>query len=345
MPSGITKTDDMAYVGRMPWHGLGTQVEGDAMTAAEAIEAANMDWKVKLQPIYFGTPKVEIPEHRAAVRQDTGTVLGIVGNRYTVIQNTEAFSAFDAIVGAGDAIYQTVGTLWGGRKMWILAKLTAGRYTLDNGDALESYILLDNSHDGKSALRMRLTQVRVVCSNTLSMATGKRASFYARHTASINSRVTEARDLLGLNAVYMERFLEQCNKVADEAFDVAEMESLTRHLLDLNPDKGLGDQYGIKSEAGEAMTALFQHGAGNGGANRWDAYNAVTEYLDYSRGHGNSADSVWSKDEAVVEKRLANSWFGAGAHQGEGLRQRAWGLLQMPKKELAKALEPKVRNS
>ena len=196
MPAGITETDGMAYVGRVPWHALGTKVEGDAMTAKEAIEAANMDWEVKLQPIYVQTPQLTIPEHRAAVRQDTQTVLGIVGNRYHVIQNTEAFSAFDAIVGAGDAIYQTVGTLWGGKKMWILAKLTAGRYTLDNGDALESYILLDNSHDGTTALRMRLTQVRVVCSNTLSMATGKRASFYARHTAGINSKISQERELL-----------------------------------------------------------------------------------------------------------------------------------------------------
>jgi len=351
MPAGITETDDMAYVGRMPWHGLGTKVEGDAMTAAEAIEAANMDWTVELEPIYTARRgggqnwHTEIPEQRAAVRQDTQTVLGIVGNRYHVIQNTEAFSAFDAIVGAGDAIYQTVGTLWGGRKMWILAKLTAGRYTLDNGDALESYILLDNSHDGSTALRMRLTQVRVVCSNTLSMATGKRASFYARHTAGINSKIAQARDLLGLNAVYMERFLEQCNQVAEEAFDVSEMESLTRHLLDLNPDKGLDDQYGIKTDAGEAMNSLFSHGMGNRGETRWDAFNAVTEYLDYSRGYGNSVESVWSKDDAVVEKRIANSWFGAGEHQGEGLRQRTWSLLQLPKPELKIALTPKVSAS
>jgi phage/plasmid-like protein (TIGR03299 family) len=353
MPAGITKTDGMAYVGRVPWHKLGTKVEGDAMTAAEAIEAASMDWTVATHEVFAHVPHADglggyyakADGRMATFREDTGTILGIVGNRYHVIQNTEAFSAFDAIVGAGDAIYQTVGTLWGGRKLWILAKLTAGRYTLDNGDALESYILLDNSHDGTTALRMRLTQVRVVCSNTLSMATGKRASFYARHTAGINSKISQARDLLGLNAVYMERFVEQCNQVAEEAFDASEMEALTRHLLDLDPDKGLDDQYGIKTDAGEAMNSLFSSGVGNKGETRWDAFNAVTEYLDYSRGYGNSVDSVGSEDEAVVEKRIANSWFGAGAHQGEGLRQRTWSLLQLPKPELKVALMPKVSAS
>lgn len=350
MPSGITKTDDMAYVGRMPWHGLGTRVEGGAMTAQEAIEAAGMDWEVACEPVYVGRPKVKLDDYRAVVRQDTRAVLAMVGNRYHVMQNTKCFNFFDSIVGAGDAIYHTVGTLWGGKKMWILAKMTDGRYTLDNGDALESFILLDNSHDGKTALRMRLTSVRVVCSNTLSMATGrKRAAFSARHTAGLEGKVGRARDLLGLNAVHMERFMTEANKVAQKAFDAAEMEDLTRHLLDLEPDLPLGDQYGVKAEAALTMTGLFSSGVGNRGETRWDGFNAVTEYLDYYRGYGNSVVTVGETSEfdtsKVTESRIANSWFGAGASQGEGLRQRAWGLLQMPKNKLAKALEPKARAS
>ena len=130
MPAGITETDGMAYVGRVPWHGLGTKVEGRAMTAKQAIEAANMDWAVATHQVFVEIPHadglggyyVKADGKMATFREDTGTILGIVGNRYHAIQNTEAFSAFDAIVGAGDAIYQTVGTLWGGKKMWILAK-------------------------------------------------------------------------------------------------------------------------------------------------------------------------------------------------------------------------------
>ena len=333
----------MAYVGREPWHGLGVKIEGDAMTAAEALDAAAMDWEVEIRPLYVpnGSGMVEVESNKASYRKDTETVLGIVGNRYTPLQNRDAFGFFDSVVGDGDAIYHTVGSLWGGRQMWILAKLLGDDYVLDNGDKLDSFILLDNSHDGTSALRMRTTEVRVVCSNTLGMATGQKPAFYARHTSGVGDKVAQARDLLGLNAAHMERFMKECNKVASKAFDDADMEALTRHLLYLNPEKALDEQYGVKAEAADTMTMLFNSGEGNKGETRWDAYNAVTEYTDYYRGYGNSVESIGSADETVVEQRLYNSWFG----EGEALRMKAWKLLQLPKAKLAKALEPEVVNA
>ena len=217
MPSGITEADGMAYVGREPWHGLGTRVPGDAMTAEEALEAAGLDWTVRLDPVYrekgtallrFPNNMTVVPDHQVVVREDNDTVLGMVGKRYHVAQNVETFDFVDSIVGGGDAYYHTAGSLWGGRRVFLLVQLR-GDYILDNGEALNSFILLDNSHDGTSALRMRLTKVRVVCQNTLDMASSGRAGFYARHTGGMMSRVVEARNLLGLNAAHMSRYMAE----------------------------------------------------------------------------------------------------------------------------------------
>ena len=144
------------------------------MTAAQAIEAASLDWEVVSEPVYrpsgpyadgVGPGWKLIEGKRAIVRQDTDEVFGIMSAGYTPVQNTAAFDLIDAIVGSGDAAFHTVGSLFGGRRVWMLCKLP-GDYRLDNGEKLESFILLDNSHDGTAALRMRLTSVRVVCSNT-----------------------------------------------------------------------------------------------------------------------------------------------------------------------------------
>jgi len=331
MPAGITETDGMAFVGRVPWHGLGTRVEGTAMTAAQAIEAASLDWEVVTEPVYRQKPaldsdllgySIEIEGKRAVVRQDTDEVFGIMSEGYTPVQNTAAFDLIDAVVGSGDATFHTVGSLFGGRRVWMLCKLQ-GDYRLDNGEKLESFILLDNSHDGTAALRMRLTSVRVVCSNTLGAATSSRAAFAAKHTSGIMGRVSEARDLLGLNEAYMARLIEDANRIAEQAWSHAEMTAMTYKLLDLDDDRAIDMQRGIKAPAASKMIDLFYAGQGNRGETKWDALNAVTEYLDYSKG-SRSMDSLDSTDDAVVSRRLQNSWLGSG---GEAMRSKAWSIL------------------
>lgn len=350
MAHGITATDGMAYVGRVPWHGLGVQIDSKAMTAAEAIEAAGLDWLVSTTPIYTKSSTFQsgtapwqdqidsynrITGKMAVVREDTGDILGMVSEKYKCVQNTECFKFFDSIVGAGEAVYQTVGSLFEGRKVWILAHMGNGEYKLDNGDLIESYVLLDTSHDGSSALRMRHTPVRVVCANTLGAALTNEAQFYARHTAGIAGRVSEARDVLGLNKVYMERFMAECNQIADKAFSSQQMERFTYKMLKLDPDKDINLQHGISAVAGEKMIELFHTGLGNKGETRWDAFNAVTEFADFYKG-SRAIDSIGSTDDDVVAKRLQSSWFG----EGQGMRGKAWNILRLEGEPLEKALEP-----
>ena len=335
MPAGITETDGMAYVGRRPWHGLGTYVEGQAMTSAQAIEAAGLDWEVVTEPVFrdirdnsTGGFFKQIEGKRAVVRQDTDEVFGVMSDGFTPAQNLTCFDVMDAVTGSGDAAFHTVGSLFGGRRVWMLCKLQ-GDYKMDNGEKLESFILLHNSHDGTAALRMRLTSVRVVCSNTLGAATSSRAAFAARHTSGIMGRVSEARDLLGLNAAYMARLIEDANRIAEQAWSHDEMKDMTYKLLDLAPDVAIDMQRGIKAPAAEKMLDLFYLGQGNNGTTRWDGLNAVTEYLDYSKG-SRSIDSLDSTEDAVVSRRLQNSWLGSG---GEAMRAKAWSILNAPTAE------------
>jgi phage/plasmid-like protein (TIGR03299 family) len=325
MPSGITKTDGLAFVERTPWHGLGVRVEGGAMTAAQAMSAAGLDWNVNKEPLFHLSADGqyrEIENRKAIVREDTGTVFATLSNLYEILQNLSSFAFFDSVIGTGEAAYHTAGSLFGGKRIWLLAKLN-GDYTLDNGETLESYVLLDNSHDGSTAVRMRLTPVRVVCSNTLAAATARDAEFSARHTRSVAAKVGEARDLLGLNAAYMSRFLDQCNRIAAQAWDSDRMVYLAKDLLGLDENREMADQKGALGRAGETMVGLFAGGTGNAGKTRWDAYNAVTEYLDYVKG-GRSIDSVGATDDHAVAQRFESGRYG----DGRRMRERAWSILQ-----------------
>ena len=177
MPANITVNNGVAEMmtadGRDAWHGLGARLSQVA-TAQEAIEAANMGWEVGMREVFIQTPSgqfMEVTDKKAVTRLDNGKVFGIFSNQYTPLQNRDAFTFFDSVVGAGEAIYHTAGTLAGGSRIWILAKLP-GDLKLSDTDVLERYILLANSHDGSLAVTMKPTTVRVVCNNTLSVALG-----------------------------------------------------------------------------------------------------------------------------------------------------------------------------
>jgi len=157
MPAEI---DTMMYVNEVPWHRLGKRLENPA-TATEAIDAAGLGWDVQLQPLYTGPDRaVKVKDRFAVCRIDRldhadGGQLGIVGRDYTPLQNREAFNFLDPLVGENAAIYHTAGSLRDGRRVWMLAKLP-GEIRVIGDDIAEKYLLLSNSHDGGSSVRIGL---------------------------------------------------------------------------------------------------------------------------------------------------------------------------------------------
>ncbi|WP_374972126.1 DUF932 domain-containing protein [Blautia producta] len=192
--------ETMFYVREVPWHGLGTRVM-EAPTSKDALIAAGLDWKVVQEPIYTGTEE-QIDGYRANVRERDRKVLGVVTERYKVIQNEEAFAFTDALLGEG-VRYETAGSLQGGRKVWVLAHMPH-EYII-SGERISPYLLFSNTHDGSGAVKVALTPIRVVCNNTLNLAlsTAKRC-WSTIHTGDIRNKMQEAENTLLLADQYMD---------------------------------------------------------------------------------------------------------------------------------------------
>lgn len=182
------------------WHGLGT-VLGHIFTAQEAIEHGGLDYEVKKQPLYINDAEgsqILVPDRFATVRQDTSQPLGVVGSRYTVVQNWEAFSFFDAIVGEGQAIYETAGALGNGERIFITAKLPQ-QMVIAPDDVIQNFLFLANAHDGSMAITAMLTSVRVVCENTFNLALTKHGkAITLRHSKSVHQNLQTAHQLMGI---------------------------------------------------------------------------------------------------------------------------------------------------
>lgn len=193
--------ESMFYVRETPWHGLGTRVM-EAPGSEEALEVAGLNWMVRQEPIYTDN-NLLIPGYKANVRDSDNRVLGVVTDRYKVVQNDEAFAFTDELLGEG-VRYETAGSLQNGRKVWILARMP--REFIINGEQISPYLVFSNTHDGSGAIKVAVTPIRVVCNNTLNLAlsTAKR-SWSMIHTGDVKGKMEEARQTLFMAEKYMSR--------------------------------------------------------------------------------------------------------------------------------------------
>ncbi|MGH7544079.1 MAG: DUF932 domain-containing protein [Gemmatimonadota bacterium] len=303
----------MMYVGDVPWHGLGTRLDRPA-TAAEAIRAAHLDYRVEKRPLYAisGGRPVLVPGRYAIARRDPGApdrgpIFGIVGEGYRPLQNVEAFRFFDGIVGPGRAIYHTAGALGHGERIWILAKLP-GEIRVIGDDVAEKYLLLSNSHDGSSAVQIKFTPVRVVCQNTLTMALQQGPTVRILHRKSLQCDLDRAQEALGIIQTEFEELEVTFRALARTQVD---QERLTEYLTRVFPDPA--DTTDVSRRMRLRRDRLWsRHFFENGRSlpeargTMWAAYNGVTEYIDHRVLFGRDGRAL------TGHRRLASIWFGEG---------------------------------
>lgn len=299
MAAGITSSDSMMSVREMPWHGLGRVIDEYPGTIEEALKLSGLDWTVVQEPVSIPVRTEvagqtletfqRIPNTYANVRSDTNDVLGLVTARYKPIQNVESFDFLDNLIG-NDAKFETAGSLYGGKRVWVLIQLPD--YIEVGGDKVAQYIFISNSHDGKSTAVVAVTPVRIVCANTLSFALrSMNASRTMRihHTGDIAEKIHEARKVMDLTINYYEKFKLVGDRLATERLSLKMFER--KVVAPLFPiEDGMTDRIiGNRQAAREALMGLYEgkgyYGdtTGNAPGTKWCAANAVGEYADFYR--------------------------------------------------------------
>ena len=301
MAHGIQNDDSLFFVGATPWHGMGVELPQLA-TAQEAIQAANLGWQVDKQPVITAQGKT-LADKFITVRSDTLEPLGVVGSQYTVLQNEHAFDFFDAVTqDPHGPKYETAGSLWNGRKVWMLAKMPEMMEVVP-GDDVAPYILLSNSHDGSSAIRIQFTPIRVVCQNTLNMAHGGNGkTFKVRHSGDVLLKVSQAQDALGIIRHTVAETLDLYRALVAKVPTKEQVETvLTALFPDTKTDRAKLQR--------ERVLSLAESGIGNGNSKvrgtAWALYNGVTELVDH---HNNAG----SRRGDAKDMRLNSIGLGSG---------------------------------
>ena len=285
--------ETMMYVREKPWHGLGTMV-AEAPTSADAMRLAGLNWEVNPLPIYTAEG-VEIPNYEANTRSSDGTVLGIVSNRYKIVQNGEAFDFTDALLGEGIR-YETAGSLNGGKRIWLLGKMPE-RYIA--GDKFEPYICFTNTHDGSGAVRVCMTPIRVVCNNTLNMALGSaKRNWSAVHKGNIGAKLEEARTTLQLADVYLKGLEEKADRLANDKMSYDETVKAIETILPILPNATDRQKETVKTARDSIMACVFAPDLEQFLYTKWGLINAVSDYIGHSapiRRNDNYDENRWGK--------------------------------------------------
>lgn len=312
---------NMAYVGEMPWHGLGQRLDENQDIDQWRV-AAGLDWKLEERSVMYRSGSIETgegelciyPSRKILTRSDTGAALSCVGDSYRVVQPGEVLEFYRDIVSTAGFKLHTAGVLRGGRKYWALAKINEEARIMGQ-DKVEGYVLLVTACDGSLATRAMFTSVRVVCANTLGYAVtdadgSSRPHIRVPHSREFKPEAVKAE--LGLSGT-------SWNKFADDAFRLASRKVSEREAVEWlvkvfgDANKPVEEQQNTNARVMRDVLSLFQ-GGGRGSDLRsaantaWGLVNAATEYCDH-HSRCRTADS-----------RLDRAWFGDGAT----IKRKAW---------------------
>ncbi|RFS26773.1 DUF945 domain-containing protein [Chitinophaga silvatica] len=329
-------------VNQKAWHGLGKLVS-EYPTSAEAIDHAGLDYQVEKRNLYTLDslnqvdaesanifPSIAVPGYYATVRTDNDVVLGVVGKDYQIVQNKDAFSFFDSIVGGDGIFYETAGALGKGERIFITAKLP-NYIRVANDDLIEQYLFLTTSHNGMGSITAAFTPIRIVCNNTLNAAmVNKSNSIKIRHTANAKDRLAQAHRVMGISnrlSYQMQDIFNHWSKVRITDPEVKKLIQLAmvpnKEVLS-NIQKGNFDEIStsfnniVENVYEYAMTNPTQLMESTKGT-VYGAYNAVSGYFQNYRSYKNEETKLNSIMGGTANQRLQTAFSLCDTFAAKGL--------------------------
>jgi phage/plasmid-like protein (TIGR03299 family) len=286
-----------AYAGEVPWHGLGVKVPAD-LTPAQMLEKAGLDWEVEKVPAFAEVAGEKIDVGKSAlVRTSDNRVLDVVGNDWNPLQNVEAFEFFNDFVMAGEMEMHTAGSLLNGKRVWALAKVSDSFELFGGRDRVDNYLLFSNPHEYGMSIDIRMTPIRVVCNNTLtvSLRSGTKNGTKVSHRVQFDAETV--KETMGLAEIKMDTYKEMAEFISTKRFTE---ENKVEYLERLFPVLGEAKRKKQSKGASNILELLdTQPGAELGEGTFWQLYNGVTYYVDHQMGR-------------TDDNRMNNAWFGSG---------------------------------
>ncbi|MEV0453781.1 DUF932 domain-containing protein [Catellatospora methionotrophica] len=296
------------YTSTPAWHQLGTVIEGGTTDVDTVLKAGAIDFTVEKFPVQFRTPDGllhELDDQNVTVRRDTNAGLGVVGNRYEVVQNRDIFGFLQALVGRNDVIWESAGALRGGRRVFVTMRLPDTIVIDPAGlaDVVAPFLAAFNSHDGLTGFEAVVTPWRVACGNTERFALRDAVARWSTpHVGDPLLRLRQAEETLQLTRKYYESFAAEQELLLRTDMAIDEYLQVVADLWTPPGDEESDKVKANYSRFAEGMATRFETNSANVGRNAYAAERAITEFLDWGRGvraPKSMTEEAWRASQAL----------------------------------------------
>ncbi|GAA1616287.1 DUF932 domain-containing protein [Catellatospora bangladeshensis] len=296
------------YTAKPAWHQLGTVIEGGTTDIDTVLKAGAIDFAVETFPVLFRTPDGqlhELDDQRVTVRRDTDAGLGVVGNRYEVVQNRDIFGFLQALVGRDDVIWETAGALRGGRRVFVTMRLPDTIVIDPAGiaDVVAPFLAAFNSHDGLTGYESVVTPWRVLCGNTERFAARDAVARWSTpHVGDPLARLRQAEQTLRMTRRYYASFAAEQELLLATELAIDEYLAVVADVWAPPGDDDADKAKAKYRRFADGMVHRFEQNADKLGRNAYAAERAITEFMDWGRGvraPKSMTETAWRASQAL----------------------------------------------
>lgn len=265
-------TRNLPYV-----NAYGTVDISRAKNVDEALKFAGLDWEVESRHIYDaqGNP---YPNYKANVNKENGDMLGVVTDRYRIVQNRDAFNFVDSLVDEG-FIFDRAGSFRDGKSIWVMGSLPDANIL---GDDVANNIVFTNSHDGSSGVKIMMTPVRLICSNMMNYAIREAQRMWtSKHTGSITFKLQEAKETLGLAQKYMTELEKEAERLAMQKISEQQIEAIFDKMFPVDASTTARKINNIAIMKDNYMTCYNAEDLANFKGTVYGALQAMSDYVSH----------------------------------------------------------------
>ena len=310
---------------------VGNKVEGNSVN--DVMDAGGFNFEVVEENLGSDVPGAD--NWKVLRRGRGGDIINIVRDTYQVIQNREILEPFNEVRKEFKAEWAQCGVIGNGNNIWVSAKLPEEHELQNNNeDKLCGYIMAILNHDGTRSDAVFPYVDRLFCNNQFNTVAKSARGMTIMHRSNYEQRIQVLMNGFKKGIETNIEFIKTADNLDSQKISKEELEKVVNRLFPDKKVRNKGEEVLLSGETSRnRVVELFSNGAGNKGATRWDAFNAVTEYVDHHHGAKRINNAIERDGKDVLtsdkmrrgfERRFMNNMVGG---QNNNLKHSALKLL------------------
>lgn len=285
---------DLSFLDKEKLHTGFGEVIVNAKSYDGVLAQAGLNWTVSAHPVYteVNGKQIEVPGSNIIVREADEKPLGIVSDKYKIVNNADAFAFTESIFNSKEIEFIRGGSYRGGSSTWLEAKIT-GEYSI-LGDDVDCYLIFMNSHDGTGSVKCMIVPERIACSNALNIPLRAQSRHWrCVHSGDPMKKIDEAREILLAGSSYMNALNRECEMLQSIKISDSQVMQFINRLFPINDEMSDKQKENLESRRGQLLSVfLSKEDLFEFGSTGYKFISAVADYADHNVGRNTKNSNI-----------------------------------------------------